>query len=78
MKKVIITGTKGFIGSNLKNEIISNYEIVEINEDIFDLPDWREEVSKYFLDDIECVFHIGACSNTLEQNVNYKIGRAHV
>ena len=71
MKKVIITGTKGFIGSNLKNEIISNYEIVEINEDIFDLPDWREEVSKYFLDDIECVFHIGACSNTLEQNVNY-------
>lgn len=71
MYKVIITGTKGFIGSNLKKELESKYEIIEINEDIFKNVDWREEVSKYFWLDISGVFHVGACSNTLETNVNY-------
>jgi ADP-L-glycero-D-manno-heptose 6-epimerase len=47
------------------------YEIIEINESIFKNLNWREEVSKYFWMDIEAVFHVGACSDTLEQNVNY-------
>ena len=71
MKKIIVTGTKGFIGSNLKNSLFGKYEILEINEDVFKNPDWREEVSKHFWLDIEAVFHVGACSNTLEQDVNY-------
>ena len=33
MEKIIITGTKGFIGSNLKKELEGKYEIIEINED---------------------------------------------
>jgi nucleoside-diphosphate-sugar epimerase len=70
MKKIIITGTKGFIGSNLKKELESKYEIIEINEDIFKNVDWREEVSKYFWLDISGVFHVGACSNTIETKVN--------
>ena len=71
MKKIIVTGTKGFIGSNLKSSLLGKYEILEINEDVFKNPDWREEVSKHFWLDIEAVFHVGACSNTLEQDVNY-------
>ena len=35
MDRIIITGTKGFIGSNLKKELEGKYEILEINEDIF-------------------------------------------
>ena len=35
MKTIIITGTKGFIGSNLKKELESEYNIIEINEDVF-------------------------------------------
>jgi ADP-L-glycero-D-manno-heptose 6-epimerase len=71
METIIITGTKGFIGSNLKKELDGKYEIIEINEDVFDKSTWKDEVAKYFWLNIRCVFHIGACSNTLETNVNY-------
>ena len=71
MEKIIITGTKGFIGSNLKKELEGKYEIIEINEDIFQNISWKEEVSKHFWLDIKGVFHVGACSDTLETNVNY-------
>ena len=71
MKKIIITGTKGFIGSNLKKELEDKYEIIEINEDIFDNKSWRDELTKHFWMNISGVFHIGACSNTLETDVNY-------
>ena len=71
MKKVIITGTQGFIGSNLKNELQSKFQIVEINEDIFEHQNWKYRVEEIFDQDIEACFHVGACSNTLETNVNY-------
>jgi len=71
MEKIIITGTKGFIGSNLKNELKDKFEIIEINENIFKNTSWKDEISKYFWLDIKGVFHVGACSDTLETNVNY-------
>ena len=71
MEKIIITGTKGFIGSNLKKVLSDHYEIIEINEDVFRTISWREEVLRNFWLDIKAVFHVGACSNTLEQDVNY-------
>lgn len=69
--KIIITGTKGFIGSNLKKELENKFEIIEINEDVFKNTSWRDEVSKHFWLDVAAVFHVGACSNTLETDVNY-------
>lgn len=71
MKTIIITGTNGFIGSNLKKELELDYNIIEINEDIFVSTNWKDSVTKYFWTDIHCVFHVGACSNTLETDVNY-------
>lgn len=71
LEKIIITGTFGFIGSNIKKEFRSRFEIIQINEDIFQTANWREEVSRFFLRDIKAVFHVGACSNTLESDVNY-------
>jgi len=65
MKKIIITVTKVFIGSNLKKELEGKYEIIEINEDIFKNVSWKEDVSKYFWLDISGVFHVGSCSDTL-------------
>ena len=44
MEKIIITGTKGFIGSNLKKELEGKYEIIEINEDVFKNTSWKEKV----------------------------------
>ena len=71
MEKVILTGSKGFIGSNLKVELEKQFEVIEINEDVFNSHTWKSGVSNLFWLDIKAVFHVGACSNTLEQNVNY-------
>ncbi len=74
--KIVITGTNGFIGANLLNELKDGNEILEINEDIFDLENWYDEI--YFKLNIfepDVVFHVGACSDTLETNVNYMMTR---
>ena len=74
--KIVITGTEGFIGKNLLNELKDSNDILEINEDIFDTEDWYNEV--YFKlnnFDPEVIFHVGACSDTLETDVNYMMTR---
>jgi ADP-L-glycero-D-manno-heptose 6-epimerase len=70
--RIVITGTNGFIGKNLLNELKGSNEILEINEDIFDIKDWYNEVYFKLNDfDPEVIFHVGACSDTLETDVNY-------
>ena len=72
MKNILITGSKGFIGSNLKAELSNQFKIWEINEDIFQSEDWMDQLSNLFEQvDFHTVFHVGACADTLEQNVNY-------
>lgn len=75
MKKAFITGTNGFIGKRLK-ESLNDHEIFEINEDIFDDFDWIDTL-KYKLNNTKpnVIFHVGACSDTLETNVNYMMVR---
>lgn len=70
--KILITGTKGFIGKNLFNKLKNSYDILEINEDIFESNEWDFNLKK-ILNDFKpsVVFHVGACSNTLETDVNY-------
>jgi ADP-L-glycero-D-manno-heptose 6-epimerase len=76
MRKVLITGTKGFIGKQLLNELKSKFLISEINENIFDLTGWHEELYTKLMEfHPDVIFHIGACSNTLETNVNYMMTR---
>ena len=38
--RILITGTKGFIGKNLLNELKEEHNILEINEDIFVVEYW--------------------------------------
>lgn len=69
--KVVITGTNGFIGKNMLSKFQHN-EVLEINEDIFLRSDWETTLINTlntFQPDV--IFHIGACSNTLETRVNY-------
>jgi len=60
--KILITGTKGFIGGNLKKYFAS---ALELNEDTPVTTAWLDKHKP------EAVFHVGACSNTLETDVNY-------
>ena len=77
MERIIITGTNGFIGRNLLSKLQETYqEILEINEDIFTNPDWGVElynVINSFSPTV--IFHVGACSNTLETDANYMMTR---
>jgi ADP-L-glycero-D-manno-heptose 6-epimerase len=75
MANILITGDKGFIGSNLVESFGIEHSIVCMDvEDFYDpkYPDWKEELVKS-LDEInaDAIFHVGACSDTLEQRVNY-------
>jgi nucleoside-diphosphate-sugar epimerase len=60
--KVLITGTNGFIGGNLKMHFDNP---LEINEDALATVEWLDKHKP------DVVFHVGACSNTLEKDVNY-------
>ena len=76
MKKALITGTQGFIGKNLKESIQDEFEIFEIDEDIFNSDTWYDTLFLYLtLVNPNVIYHIGACSDTLEQNVNYMMTR---
>lgn len=73
MKTILITGSKGFIGKNLLRELKKESSIIiEVNEDIFENDDWDKDLSILLLDNQpDVIYHVGACSDTLEQNVNY-------
>ena len=68
--KVLITGAKGFIGKNLVKELESKYEVLTFEETDLD-GDWKLMLKSLFDKGLYGVFHVGACSNTLEQDVNY-------
>ena len=64
-RKCIVTGTKGFIGSNLyKQLLLEGWDVVEK----IDSPYSDSFPSN--LSGIDVVFHIGANSNTLESDLN--------
>ena len=64
-RKCIVTGTKGFIGSNLyKQLLLEGWDVVEK----IDSPYYDSFPSN--LSGIDVVFHIGANSNTLESDLN--------
>lgn len=71
---ILITGHRGFIGSNLKKALEANpkYKIHGLDENSFSDRDWKNELKLYlkFLAP-EVIFHVGACADTLNQNVEY-------
>ena len=73
MKKVIVTGTRGFIGLNLMVELNRlGYLTHGFDDSYFLLENWEEELLKTLNSlNYDAVFHVGACSDTLEQDVNY-------
>jgi ADP-L-glycero-D-manno-heptose 6-epimerase len=70
MKKYLITGHKGFIGGELFSHLQAKGEEVEgIEAKIFESENWSELLLEELnLIQPNVIFHVGACSNTLEKN----------
>jgi len=73
--KILITGDKGFIGGNLSKRFIDLDDTVyqiDIDDFYSNNDQWTNELVST-LDDIcpDVIFHVGACSDTLEQDVNH-------
>ena len=77
MKKVLVTGSKGFIGKRLIKKLEKlKFEVVSFDDDYFLIDNWREELTRRLEDNqIRTIFHVGACSNTLESNVQLMFER---
>lgn len=74
---ILVTGYKGFIGKNLFSWLVqNNYSVIGLGEEYFSERDWQNWLKKY-LDEKSpsFVFHVGACSNTLETDPNFMLSR---
>jgi ADP-L-glycero-D-manno-heptose 6-epimerase len=77
MKKVIVTGTRGFIGLSLMNELNKlGYLTHGFDDSYLYENNWTEKLIQTLETlNYDAVFHVGACSDTLEQNVEYMMTR---
>lgn len=76
MNKVLVTGTKGFVGAKLRAALGESRQYCELNEEILDQSEWKNALLHFLeRERPETIFHVGACSDTLEQNVQYMMVR---
>jgi len=68
--KVILTGSDGFIGKRLKQKLEQVWEVVEVEQN--DCWMFLDHFTEW--DDVECIFHMGAISDTTASDpvqINY-------
>lgn len=73
MNKVLVTGSSGFIGSYLSGYLkVNNFDVKMLDAEYFQDKDWKSSLLNQLNDlDPETIFHVGACSNTLENDVQF-------
>lgn len=79
MKKIVITGSSGFIGQNLVNFFAKNYKIICVDKrninkfskfQFLNKNKLINKLKKIKTGEIECIFHEGANSDTTEKNLS--------
>lgn len=78
MDKILITGYKGFIGKNMYQQYEGKFFPIVIGLDSdYLLNDNWDNILINFLNENnpDVIFHMGACSNTMEYDVNYMMVR---
>ena len=77
MKRQLVTGASGFVGKRLIADLKENgIQASGIDDEYFESQNWKQDLSSS-LDSFnpEVVYHVGACSDTLEQNVQFMMVR---
>lgn len=70
---IVVTGTNGFIGSSLVKSL-TEYRVIKIEEDFLDHKDWVLQLESILrVESPVGFFHVGACSDTLQTDVNYML-----
>jgi len=64
VKKILLTGSKGFVGSRFLELMSDSYEIVTLDKDEAHLLN-----ASLLKEGIDCVFHIGAETDTISNNL---------
>ena len=76
MSEILVTGSRGFIGKNLISFFDKDINIIHLEDEKLNQANWKEEWQNFLtLNKPEVIFHVGACSDTLEQNVNFMMQR---
>ncbi len=77
MSKAMVTGSSGFVGRRLIQQLIElNSTVSSVDDEYFLSADWRSELLKILnSENPDVIFHVGACSNTLESDVQYMMTR---
>jgi ADP-L-glycero-D-manno-heptose 6-epimerase len=70
--KILVTGDQGFIAKRLIWKLDRNFKVFGIDVDDFrGVENWSKQLLEIVCDlSPDVIFHVGACSDTLEQNVN--------
>lgn len=70
--RTLVTGSEGFIGKNLVSVLQDkDFEISELELNDFYSENFQTKLQEFLKEERpEVIFHVGACSDTLEQNVN--------
>ena len=71
MKCVLVTGNSGFIGKRLFDTLSElNYKVRGFDKDYLSDPGWKTTLTDMLdSENPDSVFHVGACADTLEVNV---------
>lgn len=75
MKRILVTGESGFIGKNLIKDLSCKIDVqlrsIDLKDFFEDRKDWEEKLLS-IIEEVnpDVIFHIGACSDTLESDVN--------
>ena len=69
--KALVTGSAGFVGRNLVKRLSNlGFDVRELDKSYLDSNKWEEILRNSLLEaEPDVVFHVGACSNTLSNDV---------
>ena len=77
MTKAMVTGSSGFIGRRLIQQLTEmDVSVSLVDDEYFLAEDWRSALHHTLsAENPEVIFHAGACSDTLESDVQYMMTR---